>query len=181
MQPAVETDHSVTQLTGLPVTVAEVGVSHAAVLEALHAACFSADEQLGWTQSGFADILARPGGFAVIASLDARDSEPVLSDAPAPVGYAVAWVIDAEAELLSLGVVPSARSRGIGHALVRAIARSACARGAQTLHLEVADDRARAIQLYRTAGFEQTGRRPRYYQRGRGSVDALAMRLDLDD
>ena len=157
-----------------PVAVAEVGVCHAAVLEALHADCFSADEQLGWTQSGLAEILARAGSFAIIAT-----AESAASDAPTPLGYAVVWVVDAQAELLSFGVVPKARGGGIGQALIRALIEGARARGAQMLHLEVADDRDPAITLYRNVGFEQVGRRPRYYRRRNGPVDALAMRLDL--
>ena len=159
-----------------PVAVGEVGVCHAAVLEALHADCFSADEQLGWTQSSFAEILARSGSFAIIATADAADS-----DAPAPLGYAVVWVVDTQAELLSIGVVPGARGGGIGQALVGTLVKGARARGAQMLHLEVADDRAPAINLYRNLGFEQVGRRPRYYRRRNGPIDALAMRLDLTD
>ena len=49
------------------------------------------------------------------------------------------------------------------------------------LWLEVAVDNAAAVALYEKAGFETTGRRPRYYARPSGErVDALLMRRLLN-
>ncbi len=68
----------------------------------------------------------------------------------------------------------------MGLALVRAAAGVALAAGAQTLWLEVAEDNAAARALYAAAGFEEAGRRRRYYPRANGPVDALTLRCRLN-
>ena len=45
------------------------------------------------------------------------------------------------------------------------------------MHLEVRPSNAAARTLYRSLGFRETGRRPRYY----GDEDALLMTLDLSE
>jgi [ribosomal protein S18]-alanine N-acetyltransferase len=71
-----------------------------------------------------------------------------------------------QAEILTLAVVPAARRRGVGAALLQAVMQAAAARGAAALFLEVstANDAARA--LYARAGFCEVGRRCRYYADG---------------
>jgi ribosomal-protein-alanine N-acetyltransferase len=48
---------------------------------------------------------------------------------------------------------------------------------ARLVHLEVRPSNATARTLYRSLGFRETGRRPRYY----GDEDALLMTLDLSE
>ena len=73
---------------------------------------------------------------------------------------------------------PEARRRGLGADLVRAGAEAARARGASTLHLEVAEDNTAALALYRATGFVEAGRRKGYYARPDGSA-AAALLLSL--
>lgn len=63
----------------------------------------------------------------------------------------------AEAFLLSMWVAPAGRGRGIGAALVAAVAEWARAAGFERLVLDVADRNAPAVALYRRLGFEPTG------------------------
>ncbi|MGW7536417.1 GNAT family N-acetyltransferase [Amycolatopsis sp. NPDC054798] len=58
-----------------------------------------------------------------------------------------------KAELLSMWVVPSARGRGAGDALVRAVVRWSEGRGAGELSVRVADGNQHALELYRRHGF----------------------------
>lgn len=58
-----------------------------------------------------------------------------------------------------LYLVPEARGRGLGRALLDFTLARAAELGIRTLHLEVETDNERATRLYRTAGFTETGRR----------------------
>jgi ribosomal protein S18 acetylase RimI-like enzyme len=58
-----------------------------------------------------------------------------------------------------LYLVPAARGRGVGGALLEFALASAAALGIRTLHLEVEAENEPATRLYRSAGFEETGRR----------------------
>jgi ribosomal-protein-alanine N-acetyltransferase len=48
------------------------------------------------------------------------------------------------------------------------------------MFLEVAVDNVAALALYRSRGFEAVGRRPGYYSRPDGPIDAMIMRVDLN-
>lgn len=54
-------------------------------------------------------------------------------------------------------VAPGYRGRGVGHALVAAVAAWARSAGHRRLRLEVADHNAQAVRLYERAGFIATG------------------------
>ena len=80
--------------------------------------------------------------------------------------------------VLSLGmaVLPEARGRGGGRALLEAILDHARSRGAHKVELEVWPDNSRAIALYASAGFEVEGLRRDHYRRRGGSLrSALLM------
>ncbi|WP_436995202.1 N-acetyltransferase family protein [Streptomyces sp. enrichment culture] len=61
------------------------------------------------------------------------------------------------AELISMWVGPGARGRGVGDALVRAVAGWARKAGARELRLSVMPGNERAAALYRRHGFEDLG------------------------
>jgi len=58
-----------------------------------------------------------------------------------------------------LYLVPAARGRGLGGKVLEFALASAAALGIGTLHLEVEAGNEPATRLYRSAGFEETGRR----------------------
>lgn len=70
------------------------------------------------------------------------------------------------ARLYSLAVHPSYAGQGLGAELLRACERSAKARNALSLRLEVRTDNRPAIALYRAHGYAQIGAVPRYYVDG---------------
>jgi ribosomal-protein-alanine N-acetyltransferase len=53
------------------------------------------------------------------------------------------------------------------------------ARGAKTMFLEVRPSNARALRLYRKAGFAEVGTRPGYYPAHDGKEDALILAMEL--
>ena len=83
------------------------------------------------------------------------------------------------AQILTVGVLPAARRRGIGRLLVRALVAEARRRRATEVLLEVREDNSAAQQLYAGEGFTVLGRRRGYYEQGR--VDAITMRCALPD
>ena len=58
-----------------------------------------------------------------------------------------------------LYLAPNMRGQGVGRKLLDFALEEAARLGIGTLHLEVETDNARAARLYRSAGFEETGRR----------------------
>lgn len=135
------------------------GPEHAAALAAIHAAAFPAAQ--AWGETDFAAQLRLPG----VAGLIHPDG-----------GMVLIRVVAEEAEVLTLGVAPAARRRGIGRSLLREALSLAAAHGAGTAFLEVAEDNAAALALYGEAGFRPLSRRSAYYP---GGVDALIMTLPL--
>ena len=81
------------------------------------------------------------------------------------VGYIVARRVLDEGEILNLGVALPMRRRGVGRALVRRVLTTFAASGVAAVFLEVRDSNLPAQRLYEAFGFQEVGRRRRYYQR----------------
>jgi ribosomal protein S18 acetylase RimI-like enzyme len=94
-----------------------------------------------------------------------------------PLGYALGWWVVDELQLLGLGVLPTARRRGVGRLLLAHVLDAARAAGGRRVLLEVARGNAPALALYENAGFRVFNTRPKYY-RATGD-DALEMELAL--
>ena len=83
----------------------------------------------------------------------------------------------ADADIQTIAIAEAARGAGRGRTLLRALLGEARERGAREMFLEVRADNPVAAALYRSEGFAEIGRRPRYYQPD--DVDAIVMTLDL--
>jgi ribosomal-protein-alanine N-acetyltransferase len=92
-------------------------------------------------------------------------------------GWAGVLVIGSAAEILTVGVVPEARRRGIARTLLADLLAEAVRRGAREAFLEVRVDNVAARELYRSEGFAEVGIRRGYY--GAGLVDGVTMRRSL--
>jgi len=103
----------------------------------------------------------------------------VDEDAGAIIGYAGLRALrgNRDADVQTIALRADRRGEGRGRALLHALLDEASARGAREVFLEVRADNPGAEGLYRSEGFEEIGRRPRYYQPD--DVDAIVMRLDL--
>jgi len=121
-----------------------------------------------WDETDFEDLLDGPGIFGFVVR--AED----------PAGVLICRTAADEAEILTVGVAPWARRRGVGKALMVAAIGVARSAGADRMFLEVDVDNTGAVILYERLGFERAGLRKAYYDRGaNGRADALVMRLDL--
>lgn len=98
------------------------------------------------------------------------------------IGYAVLSVQADEAHLLNLCIDPACQSRGLGRRLLRDVRSAAQASGAQRIFLEVRPSNTHAVKLYQDEGFNEIGRRPRYYPAANnGREDGLVMAMELLD
>jgi [ribosomal protein S18]-alanine N-acetyltransferase len=147
-----------THITPIPEGAAEA-------LAALHRECFPDDP---WEAGALARIMALSGGFGWLACEDED-----------PAGFILVRDLGNECEILSLGVTPRWRRRGLAQALLSRTIEEARFRLLPSLVLEVAIDNDPARDLYTGAGFVTVGRRARYYRRPDGRVDALILRLAL--
>jgi ribosomal-protein-alanine N-acetyltransferase len=156
------------------VSVRTVGPFDLGRLSRLHKGCF----EESWSRSDLAHLLAMPGGFGLIARL--FEGGIAGLDAMRGVGFSLCRVVRDESELLSIGVAPSHRRRGVAGYLLRASVERARAIGARQMFLEVAIDNIGAQLLYEEHGFERVGMRPDYYQRQNGDrMSAYTMRCDI--
>ncbi len=139
--------------------IAPVGAEFAETLAGIHAEAFAH----GWNAREIAGHMRNPGAFAL------ADTEGG--------GFVLGWAVAGEAEIVTLAVRVSARRKGLGMALVAAALELARAGGAQSLHLEAAEDNVPALALYEKLGFVPVGLRPKYYSDG--GVNAVVMRRTL--
>lgn len=95
------------------------------------------------------------------------------------IGYFLMSVAAGEGHVLNVCVAPEQQGQGYGRKLMRAILRLARGHGAERVFLEVRPSNVGAIQLYFDMGFNEIGRRPRYYPAKDGREDALVMAIEL--
>ena len=120
-----------------------------------------------WTQGVFRDcLLANHPAWVLVAQGEI-------------IGYAVLSVAADEAHILNLCTAPEAQGNGHGRRLLRTLLQLARGRGAHRVFLEVRPSNAAAIALYHDEGFNEIGRRPRYYPAHGGREDALVMAMEL--
>jgi len=135
-------------------------------MAAVHAQAFA----VAWDAAAFAELMQGAGVFGLLAGEAAE------------LGVILCRVAAGEMEVLTIGVPPAARRRGVAKALMAAALGAARQAGAEAAFLEVAVDNAEAAALYAGLGFRRAGLRRNYYDRGlAGRSDALVMRLDLTD
>lgn len=148
--------------------IAVLSPDDAAEVAALHARAMRAAGD-AWDAGSFAGLLADPQ----VTGLGFRDHGAIA-------GVLLLRAAADEAEILTLAVDPAMRRRGIGRRLVVAALERAAAGDAARVFLEVAVDNAAAAALYRGIGFTEVGRRPGYYARAGGRVDALVLARATD-
>ncbi len=95
------------------------------------------------------------------------------------VGYFLMSIAADEAHVLNICIDPAQQGHGHGRQLLRALMHVARGRRAERVFLEVRPSNAGAIALYHSEGFNEIGRRPRYYPARDGREDALVMAIEL--
>ena len=120
----------------------------AEVLEVEHAAYSS-----GWPRTAFErELTQNPMARYVVL----RDSERIA-------GFGGLWLMVDEAHIVTVGVLPEARRKGYGAAVVHALVNLAIDHEMALATLEVRESNDAARALYRRYGFYEVGIRKRYY------------------
>ena len=120
-----------------------------------------------WSASQYNEEFSSPTRHFVVA----------LDDEQNIVGYAGVFAPGgAEADVLTVGVIPSHRGKGIARQLMAMITDWAKQQGSVAMMLEVKVDNLDAIGLYESLGYAKLNVRKDYFGAG---LDALVMRLEL--
>jgi ribosomal-protein-alanine N-acetyltransferase len=147
-------------LTAPELAVRQAGPSDAELLADLHHACFPR----AWDT------------IAMLAFASSPETLCLIGSARIPGGLLIARRAGDEAEILTFGVAPSCRNRGLGRALLRTATEHLQASGTKRLFLEVEEGNEAALRLYRSFGGQPVGRRHGYYEDG---ADAVIFSLAL--
>jgi ribosomal-protein-alanine N-acetyltransferase len=153
-----------------------------------------------WTKAAYLSALktdAMPRRIALVAEDSGEGHAPLVVDWKAPdfveterpnaaegearsgrvVGFAIASLVPPQAELETIVIAAAEQRRGIGRKLLTAMAEELSAAAVSEALLEVRASNERALGFYRTMGWHETGRRPRYY--AEPEEDAVLMSLAL--
>lgn len=121
---------------------------------------------LPWPERSFRfEVTDNPAARCWVAEMDG----PV-------VGMIVLWIIVDEAHIASLATHPEFRGLGIAKQLLVVALDNAYSEGARTAFLEVRAGNETARRMYQKFGFEEVGRRQRYYKDN--NEDAILMTLN---
>ena len=100
-----------------------------------------------------------------------------IDEEQANIGYSGVFAAGGvEADILTVGVVPEQRGKGIAKALMALITDWAMTQGSTAMMLEVKTDNLEAIGLYEALGYSTLNVRKDYFGAG---LDAQVMRLEL--
>ena len=138
--------------------------SHIAQIAALEQLCFSDP----WSENSVRSELSNPLSLWLVAEEEGK-----------AIGYVGSQSVAPEADVMNLAVAPEWRNKGIGRALMTALIAQLHSRGITALFLEVRVGNTPAQNLYRSLGFVEAGRRPKYYVNP--TEDALILRKELTD
>jgi ribosomal-protein-alanine N-acetyltransferase len=120
-----------------------------------------------WSASQYREEFSSPTRHFVVA----------VDDAESIIGYAGVFAPgQTEADILTVGVVPNHRGKGIAKALMALLTDWARAQGSTAMMLEVKIDNSEAIGLYQSLGYSKLNIRKDYFGAG---LDAQVMRLEL--
>ena len=126
-----------------------------------------------WSGDELGSLLAQTGGVGVVARIVGQPMAP-------PLGFVLARNIGGEAEILTIAVAKRARRGGIGRLLMDHLLQQLHAERARSLFLEVDEENAAALKLYRRLRFEEVGRREAYYRHPDGRrTSALTLKRTL--
>lgn len=120
---------------------------------------------LPWPERSFRfELTDNPTSRCWVAEVDLR-----------VVGMVVGWLFVDEIHIATIATHPDFRRQGIGRKLLSYTLIHAMKEGARSSFLEVRESNLAAQDMYRKFGFEEAGRRKRYY-RDNGE-DAILMNL----
>jgi [ribosomal protein S18]-alanine N-acetyltransferase len=135
-----------------------------------------------WNAADIHRLLDGRGVAALVARPEGAGNGP-------PAGFVILREAADEGEIITIATEPASRRSGVGRALMHGAIRHLQGDRIARLFLEVSEDNAPALSLYRQLGFRRVGIRKGYYASERKDVaapgtpkpapSALVMELDL--
>jgi ribosomal-protein-alanine N-acetyltransferase len=126
---------------------------------------------LPWPEKSYHfELTENPSTLALVVEIVPEVGDPVI------IGMSVVWIIIDEAHIATIAIHPEFRGFGYGKSLLAETLRQSIQRGAHLATLEVRVSNLIAQQLYRSFGFNSTGRRLHYYHDN--DEDALIMTVE---
>mgnify|MGYP006184000603 CR=1 FL=1 len=121
---------------------------------------------LPWPERSFRfEVTDNPTSRCWVAEIDRRIA-----------GMVVAWLFVNEVHIATIATHPDFRRLGIGSRILSHTLLQALEEGARSSFLEVRESNLAAQELYRKFGYEEAGRRRRYYRDN--DEDAILMSLE---
>jgi ribosomal-protein-alanine N-acetyltransferase len=121
---------------------------------------------LPWPERSFRfEVTDNPASHCWVAELDGK-----------VVGMIVVWLLVDEAHVATLATHPDFRRQGVAKRLLSHGLLHLIEEGAQSSFLEVRESNLAAREMYRKFGYEEAGRRRRYYRDN--DEDAILMNLN---
>ena len=121
---------------------------------------------LPWPESSFRfELRENPASRCWVADVDGRIA-----------GAIVAWLLVDEAHIATIATHPDFRRQGIAKKLLTHALRTMIGEGALSSVLEVRESNITAQEIYRKFGYQESGRRKRYYKDN--DEDAILMTLE---
>ena len=121
---------------------------------------------LPWPERSFRfEVTDNPASRCWVAEIDRRVA-----------GMVVAWLFVNEVHIATIATHPDFRRLGIGSRLLSHTLLRALKEGARSSFLEVRESNLAAREMYRKFGYEEEGRRRRYYRDN--DEDAILMSLE---
>ena len=142
--------------------IIKMNESHVSQIAELEKLCFSD----AWSENSIRSELSNKLSLWLVAV----DGDRVA-------GYIGSQTVLGWADMMNLCVSPDYRRQGIGEQLTMELERQLREEKVECLTLEVRVSNAPAITLYEKLGFQQVGKRPRYYEKPR--EDALILRKEF--
>jgi ribosomal-protein-alanine N-acetyltransferase len=128
-----------------------------------------------WSEHQYQKMFGVRDGAAERLVLVAENRSSQNPNSGAIFGFLVARRVASEWELENIVVAPGARRKNLGTELLAALLTQARTGNDAAVFLEVRESNSGARAFYERLGFEQTGRRPRYY--ADSPEDAILYRL----
>jgi ribosomal-protein-alanine acetyltransferase len=142
----------------MQITIEDASIRHLDRLNEIEKECFKEE---AFTKGQIAQLLADYNSIGLVAR-----------EAGVIVGFIIGMIYvggnSSGGHILTIDVSPSHRGKGTGELLLREIERIFRQKGVKAISLEVREDNAVALSLYRKLGYHEAGMLKNYYGKAHG-------------
>lgn len=111
-----------------------------------------------WSLNSYKREIESPNSYLLIITVNQGLNKKVI-------GLGCFWAILEEAHITILAIHPDFQRQGLGSLLLENLLKEAVNRNLERATLEVSENNIKAINLYKKFGFQEAGRRKKYYKK----------------